>query len=364
MPITSQAYAELGKLRAFFPPHIPIYATSATVPASTLQDITVSLGIDIANTFFLNLGNDRPNISFSVNRMNGAEDFAALKPHLFRTVGSLTPTTPDDLFKTFVFTNTVSSTLVGTRFIRSWLPKHLWKYVAFIHAHRSSRDKRRVMRRFRRGRIKILVATEAAEMVRFNLFMHLSFISCWQGANIPDIEQVIQFGVPTSLSVWMQRAGRAGRSRNINARAILLAEKSMFERRQVRRRKDARIDDASLSDSGNEEGDDEPEDEQADRPTLVGICEWKKKVDDALREWIETEDCRRIVADRYFGNPPNHQSMIPFTCSFRWLLTHAQVQLMLVVITAMVCQSQLTKTFLQHLFPPTMICQVVFRPHR
>jgi Lhr-like helicase len=31
-----------------------------------------------------------------------------------------------------------------------------------------------------------------------------------QGADIPDIKKVIQFGVPSSLSVWIQRAGRAG----------------------------------------------------------------------------------------------------------------------------------------------------------
>ncbi len=37
-----------------------------------------------------------------------------------------------------------------------------------------------------------------------------------------DIEVVIQFGVPCSLSVFKQRIGRAGRSPDIQARAILL----------------------------------------------------------------------------------------------------------------------------------------------
>jgi len=55
-----------------------------------------------------------------------------------------------------------------------------------------------------------------------------------QGADIPDIEQVIQFGVPSSLLVWIQRAGRAGRSPNINAQAILMVEKSMFQRKKVK----------------------------------------------------------------------------------------------------------------------------------
>jgi len=33
--------------------------------------------------------------------------------------------------------------------------------------------------------------------------------------------------------------------------------------------------------------------------------EYKKKVEPALREWIETEGCRRDIADRYFNNPPH-----------------------------------------------------------
>lgn len=35
--------------------------------------------------------------------------------------------------------------------------------------------------------------------------------------------------MPTSLEVWTQRAGRAGRSVDVQAQAILLVEKSMFQ---------------------------------------------------------------------------------------------------------------------------------------
>ncbi|KAJ7196619.1 hypothetical protein GGX14DRAFT_375854, partial [Mycena pura] len=58
-----------------------------------------------------------------------------------------------------------------------------------------------------------------------------------QGADISDIELIIQFGVPSSLSVWIQRAGRGGRDPSLQARAILLYEKSMFMRKKKRKRK-------------------------------------------------------------------------------------------------------------------------------
>lgn len=52
----------------------------------------------------------------------------------------------------------------------------------------------------------------------------------FQGLDIPDITLAVQFGVPMSLSVWLQRAGRAGRSPHVQARAILLVESSALQR--------------------------------------------------------------------------------------------------------------------------------------
>ena len=46
---------------------------------------------------------------------------------------------------------------------------------------------------------------------------------------MPHIEQVVQFLVPSSLSIWMQRAGRAGRSPSVQARAILLVQPTVFQ---------------------------------------------------------------------------------------------------------------------------------------
>lgn len=160
------AYAELANLRAFIPPDIPVYPTSATMTKPALREVCSSLAIDIARSFFINLGNDRPNIAFSVEKMQSSTDYNALRPHLFRCD---TPSKPDELIKSIVFTDSVLGTQVITREVRKWLPDELQHYVGYLHAHRSPSAKRRIMRLYREGKILILIATEAAGMVSTNL---------------------------------------------------------------------------------------------------------------------------------------------------------------------------------------------------
>ncbi|KAJ7753109.1 hypothetical protein DFH07DRAFT_683723, partial [Mycena maculata] len=153
-------YALLDRLRVLLPAGSPILATSATSSPAALKDICLSLDLDLDEAFFINLGNDHPNITPSVIKMNSAKDYAAINAHLPKLADVRSAV---DLPKGLVFTNT--------------------------------------------------------------------------GANIPDIELIIQFGVPGSLPIWVQCAGRAGRSPELQARAILLIEKSMFQRKKKRKRK-------------------------------------------------------------------------------------------------------------------------------
>ncbi|KAJ7766438.1 hypothetical protein B0H14DRAFT_2157873, partial [Mycena olivaceomarginata] len=82
------------------------------------------------------------------------------------------------------------------------------------------------------------------------------------GCNIPHVEQVVQFVVLSPFSIWMQRAGRAGRNILIAARVILLVQPSVFQ--EVAPKKGA-----------------EPTDD----------VNFKKAVETGLREWIEIEEC-------------------------------------------------------------------------
>ncbi|KAF9536359.1 P-loop containing nucleoside triphosphate hydrolase protein [Agrocybe pediades] len=285
------SYSEMGKLRAFFPPHIPILATSATLTKEALKEVRSSLSIDADRSFFLNLGNDRINIAFSAHEIKSSTDYEALKPHLLRIAQ---PTSRTDIDKSIVFVNSKLTTQIVAHVVRSWLPPHLRDCVDFLHALRSERGKRRAMRRFRKGETRILIATEAAGM----------------GADIPDINNVVQFGVPASMAIWIQRAGRAGRSPEIRAHAVLLAEKAMNDKQKKRGTAtssnkptetqvvlDAESDLEALMDDDTE-GIIVDQDGGED-----GHYTYKKKVDEGLREWINSKGCRRAIANIYFNNP-------------------------------------------------------------
>jgi hypothetical protein len=57
----------------------------------------------------------------------------------------------------------------------------------------------------------------------------LKILTFDQETDIPDIEQVIQFGVPPSLSVWIQHGGHASCHADLDAWVLLFIGKSMFE---------------------------------------------------------------------------------------------------------------------------------------
>jgi bloom syndrome protein len=163
--------------------------------------------------------------------MDSAKDYEAI--HKFLPDPNKI-TTAEDFEKTIIFTNAVNLTQVLCRDLRKRYGRQWHHYIDFLHANRTAKAKRRVMKQFRKGKIKILIATEAAGMVSRSIVQPSSeLMQCpVQGADIPDIKLIIQFGIPSSLSVWNQRAGRAGRAANIHAHAILLVEKSMFKRKK------------------------------------------------------------------------------------------------------------------------------------
>ncbi len=50
-----------------------------------------------------------------------------------------------------------------------------------------------------------------------------------QGCNIPDIDLVVQWKLPSSVSVFVQRAGRAARAAGRTGLAVLLIEPSAYD---------------------------------------------------------------------------------------------------------------------------------------
>ncbi|KAF9524142.1 P-loop containing nucleoside triphosphate hydrolase protein, partial [Crepidotus variabilis] len=153
--------------------------------------------------FHLNLGNNRPNITYLTREINLSNDIDAIKPLLFDMPN---PTTPSNLTKTIVFVEGRLTAQQVNHAIKSWLPPELHSHIDYVYAVRTTADKRNVMRRFQEGKVSILVATESAGM----------------GADIPNVVWVIQLGVPKSLLVWFQQAGQTGQQQGIQAEAILL----------------------------------------------------------------------------------------------------------------------------------------------
>ncbi|KAH9893971.1 hypothetical protein C8Q73DRAFT_647354, partial [Cubamyces lactineus] len=56
--------------------------------------------------------------------------------------------------------------------------------------------------------------------------------SVGMGADIPDVQYIVHFGVPPSLSVGMQCAGQVGHSPDIHAEAIMLVKCSVFQQQK------------------------------------------------------------------------------------------------------------------------------------
>lgn len=126
-----------------------------------MEMVTKVLDINIETSYYVNLGNDRPNITYRVQKISGMRDYKAVEEHFkgpYRT--------KEDIQKTMIFVDDRMEAHQVCKRIRSQLPKCLRRYVDFYHAYRAPRVKREILRKFRRGRRRVLVCTEAAGMVR------------------------------------------------------------------------------------------------------------------------------------------------------------------------------------------------------
>lgn len=139
-------YAELKELRAYVPPEVPIAGCSATICPGAMSEIEASLLIDPLKTFYLNLGNDRPNIKIMVQTINNEEDYSALDTILSYD----TMTTANAIPKTVIFANTRNKVMEIWRHVSSHLPPGpLQEAVDYLHSVRSHGTKHKVIRSFR-----------------------------------------------------------------------------------------------------------------------------------------------------------------------------------------------------------------------
>ncbi|KAF8869269.1 P-loop containing nucleoside triphosphate hydrolase protein [Infundibulicybe gibba] len=188
-------YGSLGILRALLPKDTLVVAMSATLPPKVRRDILSKLqyGNDYIN---INLGNDRPNVSIVVqaiqNNMNTYSDLDFLIPN--GTVDAA------NIPKTFIYVDNIGVGVEIEDHLYSCCPESI-RGLGIIRPYSAA---------YSAG---ILICTDAAGM----------------GCNIPDIDVVVQWRLPATVSSFVQRAGRAARAKNRSGLAVLLVEKSVYE---------------------------------------------------------------------------------------------------------------------------------------
>ncbi|KAJ7367234.1 P-loop containing nucleoside triphosphate hydrolase protein [Mycena albidolilacea] len=185
-------YGTLGTLRAFLPRGTPVVALSATLPARIRSDVLSKLQFcrDYIN---IDVGNDRPNVSLIVRAIqHPIHTYADLN---FIAAGIKTRA---DIKKTFIYADNIA-----TGYDVPFRP---------YNAALSKEYRKKAMTQFKDGHVRILVCTDAAGM----------------GCNIPDIDVVVQWKLPASMSIFVQRPGRAARAHGSRGVAILLVEPSVY----------------------------------------------------------------------------------------------------------------------------------------
>ncbi|KAJ7038353.1 P-loop containing nucleoside triphosphate hydrolase protein [Mycena alexandri] len=206
-------YGTLGMIRAFLPRGTPVVALSATLPARIRNDVLSKLqfGQDYAN---IDVGNDRPNVSIVVRGIHHPLNTYADLDFIVRGIR-----TKADIKKTFIYADNIATGVEIIDHLTSLLLPELRDTVQGYdapfrpyNAALSKEYRTRAMQLFKEGAIRILVCTDAAGM----------------GCNIPDIDVVVQWKLPASMSLFVQRAGRAARASGRTGVAILLVEPSAY----------------------------------------------------------------------------------------------------------------------------------------
>jgi superfamily II DNA helicase RecQ len=156
-------YASLGIIRPFLPKSTPIIAVTATLTPRIHNDLITKLQFDHDNYLFINIGNNRPNVSQVVHAME----------HLMNTycdLDFLVPedmSHPEDIKKGFLYCDDINlgGNIVDNLNARVMLEFHGQGLICPYNAAMSRKYRADVMQLFKAGVVRILVCTDAAGMV-------------------------------------------------------------------------------------------------------------------------------------------------------------------------------------------------------
>ncbi|KAJ7764573.1 P-loop containing nucleoside triphosphate hydrolase protein [Mycena maculata] len=205
-------YGTLGTIRTFLPRGTPVVAMSATLPARIRNDVLSKLQFskDYVN---IDVGNDRPNVSIIVRGIHHPLNSYADLDFLVSGVR-----TRADLKEIFIYADNIATGVEIINHLMSLLLPELRDTVQGdtpirpYNAALSKEYRKTAMERFKDGTVRIMVCTDAAGM----------------GCNIPDIDMVVQWKLPASVSIFVQRAGWAARGHGRTGVAVLLVKPSAY----------------------------------------------------------------------------------------------------------------------------------------
>ncbi|KAI0706129.1 P-loop containing nucleoside triphosphate hydrolase protein [Cytidiella melzeri] len=152
-------FDKLGAMRSFMSISKPFLIASATLTPSLLDETLDKLEFNCQKMFKINLGSDRPNITPMVCKLlGGTKDFEFLEFLLQEAFEG------DELIWTIVYVNACELAMYACLHLQNKLPPEHQDRLDFLHSLRHPLAKKRTMRLFHEGSIKILIAMEVAGM--------------------------------------------------------------------------------------------------------------------------------------------------------------------------------------------------------
>lgn len=155
-------YGAIGSIRIFLPRGIPFIALSASLTRRVARDVADKLQLSRSDYVYINLGNERKNVSIIVrsihNTLNTYTDLDFLiKPN---------STQLTDIQKIWIYADNIDTGAEIIDHLRTLLPEHLHEAIRPYNAVHDVEYRAKAMADFRAGSIRILVCTDAAGMVR------------------------------------------------------------------------------------------------------------------------------------------------------------------------------------------------------